>query len=150
MNQQLDLDLGYSPVTPAQPSKLSQLRNLVEQLERQRVSICAALDCAGGTHTFDDVVDAIVGGRLLFMPLDESFYILEVLVFPQTKHLHIFLGGGDLNELVGQHDKIIEIAKFNGCSAVTIAGRSGWVKPLLKHNKGWRHNCTNLILGVDQ
>jgi hypothetical protein len=53
-----------------------------------------------------------------------------MLLYPKKKVLHIFLAGGKLETLTDMHESVIWWAKAQGCSALTLSGRKGWVKAL--------------------
>ena len=111
------------------------MMDINEEILRCRKWIEDALEYSGGTHDFDDIVDAIYSGRMQLWPAENSALVTEIIVYPRKKVLHIFLGGGELQEILGMHDSVIEWAKLQGCEALTVAGRAGWSKPLKKH--GW-------------
>ena len=97
----------------------------MNELERCRGWIEAALEYGGGTHIFEDIVDA-----------KDSCLVTEITVYPRKKVLHVFLGGGDLNEILGMHESVVQWAISQGCESLTMTGRKGWVKAL--QNDGWK------------
>lgn len=108
------------------------VRILIDNLDRFRFQIEAALTYTGGTHSFDDVCRMVLSGRVMFWAGVNSFIIMEINEFPRQKHLHIWLGGGDIEELALLHPRVHETAKQFGCTHVTINGRPGWGKALKK------------------
>lgn len=116
-------------------------------LERRR-HIEAALEYADGTHTFDDVVDMVMTGRLFWHPLPNSFMVMEIIDYPRAKHLHVFLAGGDLDEIRATQPDLVDMAKANGCSAVSLGGRRGWVKALA--TQGWKESHTAVVLHIKE
>ena len=134
-----------SPDTVACAS-LQTLGGLVLSLTQKQHLIADALAYAEGTHTVDDIVKMIVSGRLSWWPLENSFLITEIVLYPQTRHLNVFLAGGDLAEIKAQHDNLIEAARLAGCSAVTLSGRRGWVKAL--RDIGWAESHTTMFTPV--
>lgn len=107
-----------------------ELDTLFDEIERCREWIQAALDRSGGTHDFKDIVDGILTNKMQFWPSEKACIITEIIQFPKQKHLHIFLAGGELNQILDHNDSLKEFARFNGCCAITIAGRAGWKKVL--------------------
>ena len=71
-----------------------------------------------------------------FWPADNSCLVTEIVVYPQKKVLNVFLGGGELDEILGMHADVIAWAKGQGCEAITISGREGWKRALKSH--GWK------------
>jgi len=108
----------------------------VNELERCRPWIEAALEYSGGTHNFEDVAKAIVEGRMQLWPSPRGCIVTEIVVYPRKTVLNVFLGGGELDQLLDMHSDVTDWAKSYGCEALTITGRFGWKKPLKAH--GWK------------
>lgn len=108
----------------------------MSELERCRKWIEDALEYGGGTHTYEDVVEMIIQGRMQLWPAENSCIVTEITVYPRKKVLHVFLGGGELNEILGMHESVVQWAKDHGCSSLTMTGRKGWVKAL--QHDGWK------------
>ena len=106
---------------------------LTNELSRCKPWVEAALEYAGGTHTFKDIVDGILERRFQFWPAEKGCAVTELIQMPQKKILHIFLAGGEMQQIVDMDDSAVEFAKGQGCTMVTIAGRKGW-KKVLKDN----------------
>jgi len=104
--------------------------SLDAELERCRKWIEAALEYSGGTHDFDDIVEAVKLGAMQFWPAEDAAAITEIITFPKKKVLHIFLAGGNMDTIVDMNASAEYFAKMNGCSGLTIAGRKGWAKVL--------------------
>ncbi len=69
----------------------------------------------------------------------------EIVSYPQKKVLHIFLAGGEMDQIVDMDSSAVEFAKMNGCTGMSIAGRKGWAKVLKE--KGYQETYT--VLGKD-
>ena len=108
----------------------------IDELARCRPWIEAALEYSGGTHNFDDVVSGLAEGKMQLWPAPKGCIVTEIVVYPRKKVLNVFLGGGELDQLMDMHKDVIAWSKAQGCVAVTITGRHGWKKPLTKH--GWK------------
>jgi hypothetical protein len=106
--------------------------NDLEQLERLRHHVEAALEYSGGTHHFDDVVEMVKQNKLQLWPAVNSVVLTEIIVYPRLKNLHYFLAGGDLDELARMRPMIESWGKSIGCTRVSLAGRRGWAKTFLK------------------
>lgn len=101
-----------------------------------------ALLYASGTHDIEDVWQGIEEGRFLFWPGKNSAVVTEIYVYPKKKVFHIFLAGGDLEELLEMWDSIEIYAKVVGCSSLSVSGRKGWVRVL--ESRGAKHLCTTV------
>jgi hypothetical protein len=99
------------------------------------------------THTIEDIEQGIAAGKYVFWPAGKSAAITEIHEFPRTKHMHIFLAGGDLDELRGMVPMFQSWARFNGCSKVTLCGRRGWERALKQ--QGWKADLVALSLCAD-
>tara|TARA_B100002019_G_scaffold144384_1_gene124477 strand:+ start:1454 stop:1828 length:375 start_codon:yes stop_codon:yes gene_type:complete len=108
----------------------------VNELERCRPWIEAALEYSGGTHNFKDVAKGIVEGNMQLWPSPRGCIVTEIVIYPRKKVLNVFLGGGELDQLLDMHSDVTSWAKHYGCEALTITGRFGWKKPLKAH--GWK------------
>jgi hypothetical protein len=99
------------------------------------------------THTIEDVEQGIVAGKYVFWPASKSAAITEIHEFPRVKHMHIFLAGGDLDELRGMVPMWQSWARFNKCAKVTLCGRRGWERALKQ--QGWKADLVALSLCAD-
>lgn len=124
----------------------NQQPTLMDELERCRPWIEAALERTGGTHLFEDIVEAVFEGRMQFWPAHDACAVTEVIVFPRKKVLHVFLAGGKMETIVDMNESAAIWAKSLGCEGMSIAGRKGWVKVL--KSKGWRESYVTLAVEV--
>ena len=106
-----------------------------KELQRCRPLIEAALEYSGGTHDFIDVAEGIYKGTMQLWPTPKGCIVTEIVVYPRKRMLNVFLGGGELDQILDMHQDVIQWAKAQGCTALTMTGRAGWKKPLAKH--GW-------------
>lgn len=97
---------------------------------------------ARGSHSFDDVVQAIFDGSMQFWPAPRGCAVTEIIQYPKKKVLHIFLAGGEMDQIVDMDSSAVEFARLNGCTAMSIAGRRGWAKVL--KDKGYEEAYTVL------
>ena len=110
--------------------------NLEDELERCKPWIEAALEYTPDTHVFDDIVDGIRKGTLQLWATPKGCIITEIICYPRRKKLHVFLGGGELEQIMDMHADVVKWAKLHGCSSLTMTGRFGWKKPLA--TEGWK------------
>ena len=89
-----------------------------------------ALEYAHGSHTLEDVYDAVVRGDAQFWPAEDVGLVTEIVEYPQRRTLRFWLAGGNLETLEWLEAEIIEWSKPWGCKACEIVGRRGWVKAL--------------------
>ena len=102
-------------------------------IDANRKHIEAALEYSGGTHNFDDVKQAIIEGRMQLWPAPNSAAVTEIVEYARKKVLHVFLAGGDMDEVVGGIESVVNWGRGQGCQSVAISGRKGWERILDKH-----------------
>jgi len=95
-----------------------------------------ALEYCQGTHTIEDIEKGISDGKYTLWVGHKSAAITEIHVFPRARFFHLFLGGGDLEEIKGMVPIWQAFAAHNGCSRVTLCGRRGWERAF--RDLGWK------------
>jgi hypothetical protein len=115
----------------------------IEEWDRCRGWIEAALPFAGGTHTIGDVREAVEAGRALLLAGKSSAMVCEVQAYPRSKSFHIWLAGGDLDELRSAQPQLEDFARRLGCSRISIAGRRGWVRAI--EDLGYEEKFTTIV-----
>ena len=119
----------------------------LEEFERLRHHVAAALEYSGGTHKVEDIAEGIRREQFQLWPGLNSVVVTEIIVYPQLKDLHYFLAGGDLDELRMMRPIIESWGKEIGCSRVSLAGRKGWERTFLKgegYEPKWFIMCKDL------
>lgn len=109
------------------------VKGQVDDLERLRPQIEAALVHARGTHTFDDIAHMVLTGRVRLWAKENSFCITEINEFPRKRIVHVFLAGGNMADMHEFFDPVAEAYKQQGCVGMSFAGRPGFVRALKQH-----------------
>jgi hypothetical protein len=112
------------------------------ELERCKKWIEDALEYSGGTHDFKDVVDAVISGEMQLWSGDNCCTVTLFTVYPKKTFLHVFLAGGDLDEILEIEKSMVEFARHHGCDGLTLSGRVGWKKVL--RDIGWNEQLMML------
>ena len=112
---------------------------LSNDLEKCRPWIEDALEYCGGTHKFDDIVEAIYAKRMQLWPAPRGCIVTEIVIYPRKKVLNIFLAGGELDQILDMDNDVKNWAKQHECTAATMSGRIGWKKPLKPLNWKMQH-----------
>ena len=86
----------------------------------------AALEHAGGTHDWDDVLALLVADKLQLWVGRESTLMTELVEYPKLTACRIFLAGGKLDEIVEMVTALETEAAAIGCSRLEGMGRRGW------------------------
>jgi hypothetical protein len=105
-------------------------------ISARRSYIEAALEYADGSHSFQDICDAVAAGKMQFWPGPASAVITEILESPRQRSLNFFLAGGNLAELEMMTPTILEWGRRQGCIRATFYGRPGWERTFLTRT-GW-------------
>jgi hypothetical protein len=86
------------------------------------------------THGISDVRLLCVAGQARFFPGRNCAGVFEIYTFPRLKRLHLWLVGGDMDELLNEILPLaIQWGIEEGCSQVTTAGRKGWTRVMAAH-----------------
>ena len=113
------------------------------ELERCKPWIEAALEYANGTHLFEDIEEMLSRGVLQLWPTPKGCIITEIIAFPRKRVVNVFLGGGELEQIMEMHKDVIDWAKAQNCVALTMSGRFGWNKPLKA--QGWQRQHASYV-----
>ena len=119
----------------------------MNELERCKPWIEAALEYSGGTHDFEHIADGIYRGTMQLWPAPKGCLVTEIVVYPKKKVLNVFLGDGELEQLADMHEDVIRFGKAHGCTAASISGREGWKRAFAKY--GWTPKSVTLIKEFD-
>ena len=112
--------------------------NLKLAMKDVGVHVEAALEYTDGKYNLSDVISQVLQGMLtLWVVYNETkdkavgCLLTEILGYPRSKALSIFLlGGDDFTEIVQTLDELKEYAKGMGCKTIEFYGRDGWEKVL--------------------
>jgi len=130
-----------------QQHRHDQRDSVVNHLIRCKPWIEAALEHSGGTHEWQDIVDGIISGKMQLWPAEKGCLVTELVTYPRKLVLNVFLGGGDLEQLVDMHAAVEDWGKAQGCSGATIIGRAGWER--VYKDRGWKRQHVVLAKEFD-
>lgn len=102
-------------------------------IDANRHHIEAALAHGGATHTFEDVRDGILTGKMQIWPAQRGMAVTEIIQYPRRKVLHCFLAGGDMDQILDMIESAVAWGRGQGCDGLTLSGRLGWDRVLRKH-----------------
>jgi len=89
-----------------------------------------ALDHSGNTHELTDVKAGVLNGDYQFWPAPNGALVTVIVRYPNFNDLHIWLGGGELNQVLDIVRSLDWYAKASGCKRITQCGRIGWERAL--------------------
>ena len=81
-----------------------------------------------GTHRWSDVEDAIIRGDLHLVSTDNAAAVGEIIDYPLKRIFKFHWAGGKKKELKAIQRQLEHWALEQGCEAVQITGRRGWIK----------------------
>ena len=119
---------------------LDRLIEITAALKKFRAVIEEALTYADNSHSFDRICERVIYGDLLMYPMDNAILLCEVTEAPNFKTFHVYLGGGDLEEMLDAQPMIEADALLFDCKYVSMTGRLGW-KPHFE-KRGWKHTLS--------
>lgn len=99
---------------PALPPQVERIRTL---LERAIVEL-------RGTHTFGDVIEAMLSGRLQLFVGERCFALTEFTNYPRMRVLNVFLAGGDIREAKKLQPGVEAFARGGGASRIEFLGKA--------------------------
>ena len=102
----------------------------LEAMLPYRKMLVEALNHSGGSHTFQNIVDSVQQEVMQFWPMEKSCLVTEVINYPNLKTLHIFLAGGDLQEIKSIDNTLEFLCQEIGADYISLSGRRGWIKAL--------------------
>lgn len=109
--------------------------NSYDKAVRRRAQTEDVLRRMGGTHTVEDVLDAINKGTMQSFSDGDTWVVTQVIVFPQKRVLEIFLVVGTLEGVQRIEPAVMDFAKQVEAGLVRAFGRDGWL-PVSK-GYGW-------------
>lgn len=119
------------------------MENATENIEPWMVAFAqmenelkSALKYSGNTHSIEDVFVGVAQGKYQFWRKGKSVGITEVVDYPRTRQLNIFLAAGNMADMQTTLPEIEEYARQQKCKSITLLGRKGWAKSFLK-NEGY-------------
>ena len=120
----------------------------MKDLLRVEPLINRALAKGSGTHTYESIAEDIIKGDSQLWVRNDSCLVTQVIQFPAKRRLHIFIGSGDMQDLLDMvEEELIPFAKENNCTDMSLVGRKGWKKALAK--KGWSEDYVSLYRGLE-
>ena len=119
----------------------------INEIERCKPWIEAALKHSGGTHVFEDVEKGIRESRMQLWPAPRGCIVTEIVVYPRKKLLNLFLAGGELDQLLDMYDDMKAWAELQGCEAAELTGRLGWKRVL--EPLGWKTQHVNFRKDIE-
>lgn len=103
----------------------------------RRVKI--ALNKAGDTHTWEDVVKGLKAGTFQIFWNAHGCAITEIINFPTKRALHCWITAGELPGVMELQDQVIDHARKHDCALMTTTARKGWRAVLPQY--GWKEDA---------
>ena len=103
----------------------------IKEYKRCEQYLEAALEYAHGAYDIETIFEGLMDGSLELWPSENAGAVTQIVEYPRKKILHIFLAGGDIEELKVLYTHVELYARQIGCQAITLTGRPGWAKSFL-------------------
>ena len=121
---------------------------MVRDILRAEPLINRALAKGSGTHDYESVAEDVLKGLSQLWVKNDSCMVTQIIDFPKKRRLHIFLGAGELQDIVNMiEEELVPFAKANDCKEMSLVGRKGWKKVL--SNTGWSEDYVSLYRGLE-
>lgn len=127
---------------PTGRSQFDGFRATIASLEKWEVELRIALHHGGDAHSFDDLAEMVLTGKVHFYDFGDCFIVMEIVNYPRFNVYHGFLAGGDMESILAQETLIERVGKSFGCKYLSIAGRKGWERVFQK--RGWSFICVTM------
>jgi len=115
-------------VVESRPGPLLSEASSQAEFERAWVFLAPAIE-RSGEHTKASVLAALGRGHRQLWVSATSATITEMIVYPSgLKVMNIWLGGGDLGQILSWFPAMEKWGRTNGATQSRINGRRGWVK----------------------
>lgn len=103
-----------------------------------------AIDAGGNTHTFEDVIIAVLRGDMQLWHAPDGSAVTQINEHPARRSIHWIWAGGNLDQVLDFQDSVRAFGRAHGCTEMTLAGRNGWQRALKAH--GWE--AKGVIMGA--
>jgi hypothetical protein len=110
---------------------------LPPDISASRAYIEGALAYTQGSHTFEDVADAVAAGQMQAWVGATSVIITEIIEYPRYRVLNFFLAGGNRPELEQMYPEVEAFGRRMGCDRAGMLARKGWERTFLTQKEGW-------------
>lgn len=121
-----------------------QCRGNLGNLALVKTWLDPALEAGGNTHTFADVITAVIAGEMQLWQGPKGAAVTCVYDYPRKRIIHFFLAGGEMEQVLDFQTSVAAWGKSQGCTEMTLAGRIGWGRVLKPY--GWQRRGE--IMGV--
>ena len=99
--------------------------DLEAEFDAYSEQIQAALDESFG-YELSDIREMVLGGTLQLWAYQDTAALTEVITYPRTRAINVFLVAGNMGDCLSLLPRIENFATVLGCSAITGIGRKGW------------------------
>jgi hypothetical protein len=94
----------------------------------------------------EEIRGEVLAGRAQLWPGERAVLLTQVLKTDVGLCIHVWLGGGALDELVALRPGVEAWARAMGCDTASIDGRPGWARLFQQH--GWAPVAGELRKGL--
>ena len=85
----------------------------------------------------------LISGQYQLFVSEHSALVTTVIPYPRATVLHLFLAGGNLEELEQLYLEAEKYARYMNCKLITLMGRFGWKKSFLTEY-GMKPTCLQM------
>lgn len=89
-----------------------------------------ALSYGNGEYELVDIFEAVRSGAMQLWATEKSVAVTTLIQYPRRTTCLIAAAGGDLEDLKEHLPLVEEWAIWQGCDAIEVMGRKGWLRVL--------------------
>lgn len=119
-------------------------KHFYKEFERCEPYLLDALNHDHGMFGIEDVLMGIIHNESHLWAGKKSAVVTQIVNYPRKTALHVFLAGGDIEELAEMYVDIAQWGRQQGCEIMTLMGRPGWTRSFLK-DVGFKHTQHQMI-----
>ena len=95
----------------------------------------AALEHGNGEYLEIDIFDALVGQKMQLWRDGDTIAVTTIIRYPRKTTCLIVLSGGSIENVRRSLPLLEQWAKAQGCHAMDVAGRKGWLRELKNNSQ---------------
>lgn len=123
-------------------------KETMENLLMWQGHIEASIAICGGGFSFEDVTRQVLAGALHAYFTPEYCILMELNQLPLKKVYHCVIACGNMEAILAQQPRFVEIANQLGADELTLAGRRGWERAFA--TQGWKLDYVVLSLKLEK
>jgi hypothetical protein len=123
--------------------KIDSTIDIAKEYLRVESILQPAIDLNNGLYESKDILESLIKHEYQLFTAKHSAIVTTINPYPRGTVLHLFLAGGNLEELEELYKETEEFARYQNCKSITLLGRFGWKKSFLTEY-GMKPTCLQM------